>query len=119
MRSIVIVDDEPIVLQAYQQILSKEFSDLHSFHTPDEAFKFINNKEDSLVITDIGMAGVDGEKFAQKLYKDFPNVKVIVTSGQLTNQLKNRLRESKNIIEMFDKPVHINDLVKVIHENLN
>jgi DNA-binding NtrC family response regulator len=119
MKNIVIVDDEPLILTAYKSLLSKQFNELHSFDNTYSAFKFINNHPQSIVITDIGMPGVDGTKFTKKLKKDFPDVQVIVTSGQLTENLKSELKNIGNVLGMFDKPVVFDDLIDLLSIHIN
>lgn len=119
MRQIVIVDDEPLILTAYEKLLEKEFNNLHTFDNTYEAFKFINDNENTIVITDIGMPGVDGEKFTKKLSLDYPDVKVIVTSGQLDDRLRSTLSEAGNVLGMLDKPVRFDELISIIQKNIH
>jgi DNA-binding NarL/FixJ family response regulator len=118
MKEIIIVDDEPLILSAYERILSKEFDNLHAFNNTYEAFKFINDNPKTIVITDIGMPGVNGTKFTHKISEDYPDARVIVTSGQLDPALRKDLSDTGVVLGMLDKPIKISELVDIIQQNL-
>ena len=58
--SILIVDDEPSILQSLSGILSDEGFEVHTASNGYEALKIVEEKSPDLVLLDVWMPGLDG-----------------------------------------------------------
>jgi len=89
---ILIVDDEPIIVELFQAVLQdlgKERAgkgweiEIETALSGDEAWEKILAKSDfQIVITDVTMPGMSGLELYKKIRSEFPLVKIIVISGQ-------------------------------------
>ena len=82
-ETILLVDDEPIVLKLMQRSLER--ADYHVMTASDGQKGldcFTENQEKiALVLTDMSMHGMGGAEMIRQLRKEYPFVKVICTSG--------------------------------------
>ncbi len=60
MKSILIVDDEIILLEMFEKILTRFGYDVQIAQTGDDAVRFFESKDYNLVITDVVMPEMDG-----------------------------------------------------------
>jgi PAS domain S-box-containing protein len=74
---------------------------------------FNNNNPFDLVITDLGMPGLDGYTFSKKIKKLCPNVPIILLTGW--GSLINK-EDYPTVDYILNKPIMMKDLQKVINE---
>lgn len=67
MNSVLVVDDEIMVLKLVQKALSNENFSVETAGAGDEAIRKFNEGEFDLVITDICMPGADGNKVVRHI----------------------------------------------------
>ncbi len=60
MKSVLIVDDEIILLEMFEKILTRFGYDVQIAQTGDDAVRFFESKDYNLVITDVLMPEMDG-----------------------------------------------------------
>jgi two-component system cell cycle sensor histidine kinase/response regulator CckA len=86
MRTILVVDDEPMALKLVQTILEKRGYEVLISTSPTEAVKLFTAKREriELLITDIVMPEMDGTKLAQKIQAIDPELPVLFMSGFVT-----------------------------------
>jgi PAS domain S-box-containing protein len=89
VENILIVDDEPYILEACQSMLTKIGYQVLTANGGEEAVKaFQDSKENfDLVILDMVMPGMDGLKTYELLKNIDPAIKVILASGYSYNEL--------------------------------
>ena len=90
-ETILLVDDEEAIRNLAQQALMKFGYKVFISPSGEEALDFYKNRpgEIDLVITDIGMPGMGGYKFLQKLFQISPMANVLIASGYaITGQVK-------------------------------
>ena len=90
--TILAVDDDPIILDMYEAILSDAYS-LHLVSSGEEALNFLNSHPRvDLVLLDLMMPGMDGYATCQKVRENplFAHVKVILVSAKV--MLEDRLQ---------------------------
>lgn len=79
---IVIIEDDPVLNQLADIILSKEGYDVDSFTDPEEAVLYVkNNPYVSLVITDFEMGNYNGYQVFVAINSVNPSISIIVWSG--------------------------------------
>ena len=84
MYSVVIADDEQIVLDVLERYFStvkKEFSVTGKFLSGEEAYKFLKDNPSDLVITDIRMGDMTGLELIENLKADGYSGKFIIVSA--------------------------------------
>jgi len=81
-RSILIVDDEPAVRLALQVNLSRHGLQVHVASNAKEAAEILRAEPFDLVLTDVRMPGASGLELVQKIHDAWPEMAVIVMTGQ-------------------------------------
>lgn len=83
VASILIVEDERNLNEAYQMILKHEGHDIHAAYDGTEALEITKKVEPDLILLDLRMPKMGGVDFLKKydLKKDHPDVKVVVFSN--------------------------------------
>ena len=105
---IVCVDDEKIVLNSLQSVLSRKLGktyELEFAESGEEALEILTDFEDSsskliVFITDWLMPNMKGDELLYKVKKKFPNTKTILLSGQIDWQA-DHMEEVKTWLDYF------------------
>ena len=82
--SILIVDDEPSILQTLSGLLSDEGFEVTTAANGYEALKIIDAESPDLVLLDIWMPGIDGIETLKEIKKGNPTIQVIIITGHGT-----------------------------------
>ena len=118
-KTILLIDDEEIVIDICEMMLKKfghEVLKAHSGYEGLELFEANKYKID-LIISDLNMPEMNGQEVMDELRKIDPHVKVMLSSGDLTEKVE------KNVINRgFDgfikKPYNMNTLSEKMAEIL-
>lgn len=80
---IFIVDDEPVLLELAENILSKLDCEIQTFSNPEEALKAYSTAQSppDLLITDFAMHEMDGMELIHRCRRIHPEQKIILVSG--------------------------------------
>ncbi len=81
---ILVVDDEPVVLNSCRRVLEEDGFDVRLVPSADEALKAINDEGFGLLLVDVKMPKHDGIYLMQKVKEKWPDVPIIVMSGYPT-----------------------------------
>lgn len=83
MRRILIVDDEPIIVQGLLSMLSESGLevDLYGAYSGEEALDILSETRMDIVVSDILMPGMDGFQLMNRIHEDWPECQVIFLSG--------------------------------------
>lgn len=105
---VLVVEDEPLV----RKIATKMFDNLgHTIReaaNADEALSILLEYEADIVFSDISMPGpLNGIQLAEILAQQYPDIKVILTTGYLDKNLAKRAMSTASIIQ---KPYKLQDL---------
>ncbi len=114
------IDDEPLLRELLKEIL--EFHH-HQVETADggQAGLETYHKAQALgrpfdvVITDLGMPGVNGRQVAEKIKADSPDTPVILLTGWGT-MLEEREQGASEVDVMLSKPPRVNELVEALSQ---
>lgn len=113
--SILIVEDEPEIMQITTKLLTHFGYNIFSTNNPLEAIKIVeeNKGEIKLLITDVIMPDMNGMDLSKKIITIDPQIKILFMSGYTANIIENRgaLDEKTNFIQ---KPFPIEDLLRKI-----
>ena len=81
---ILVIDDEPIVLNSCRRVLKSEGFDVNIVPSADEALKAMKKEGFDLLLVDVKMPKHDGMYLMQKVKEKWPDVPIIVMSGYPT-----------------------------------
>jgi two-component system, NtrC family, nitrogen regulation response regulator NtrX len=116
--SILIVDDEPSILQSLAGLLVDEGFDVHTASNGYEALKTIEIESPDLVLLDIWMPGLDGIDTLQEIKKNNPFIQVIIITGHGT--IETAVKATKmGAYDLIEKPLSIDKIILAINNALN
>ncbi|HZS03518.1 MAG TPA: response regulator [Blastocatellia bacterium] len=118
-ETILVVEDEPIVLLVAQQVLSDYGYTLLAAANGRDALATFRNRpgEISLVITDMWMPEMTGTDLLCELRRTNPDVRVLLTSGySVSPDLKKAITEG---FPFLQKPYRGDELAKMVREILD
>lgn len=115
---ILIVDDEPSILQALGGLLADEGFDILTASNGYEALKVIDSESPDLVLLDIWMPGIDGIETLKEIKKDSPFVPIIMITGHGT--IETAVKATKlGAFDLIEKPLSIDKVIVTINNALN
>ena len=115
MKSILIVDDDPDVAESVRMILQVNNYKVNTAFDGDECLRIIREEKPDLVLLDIMMPGTP----IDELLKQMKDIKIAFMSVVRISDAKKRgLYSQGNIVEFFQKPFNVNDLVQRVEEIL-
>ena len=117
LANLLIVDDDPDIVQVLKQGFLKNSFLVSAFTNPEEALQnFQSNSEDyCLMLSDIRMPGMSGIKLARKVKEINPNVKVmLMTSFEIKDNEFSKVFPSTQVDGFAQKPIRIKDLTNKI-----
>ena len=102
-RSILILDDEPIVGERLKTLLVKDGHSVEVFTDPRLAIERLEERTFDIIISDIRMREIDGIQVMNHVFKKSKKTKVILITGYATLELA---RESltKGAFDFIAKP---------------
>ncbi len=116
-ETILLVEDEPMILEMTRKMLQGLGYNILSASTPDEAVCLAQERagEINLLMTDVVMPGTNGRELAKNLSSLYPKIKVLFMSGYTANVIEHHgvLDEGVHFIQ---KPFTMNDLSAKIRE---
>jgi len=116
--SILIVDDEPSILQSLSGLLSDEGFEVLTAANGYEALKIVNTEFPDLVLLDIWMPGIDGIETLKEIKKDNPYIQIIIISGHGT--IETAVKATKlGAFDLIEKPLSIDRIIVAINNALN
>jgi two-component system, NtrC family, nitrogen regulation response regulator NtrX len=116
--SILIVDDEPSILQSLGGLLSDEGFEVTTASNGYEALKIVEVELPDLVLLDIWMPGIDGIETLKEIKKSNPLTQVIIFTGHGT--IETAVKTIKlGAYDMIEKPLSIDKVIVTINNALN
>ena len=116
--SILIVDDEPSILQTLSGLLSDEGFEVTTAANGYEALKIIDTESPDLVLLDIWIPGIDGIETLKEIKKGNPTIQVIIITGHGT--IETAVNATKlGAYDLIEKPLSIDKVIVAINNALN
>jgi DNA-binding NtrC family response regulator len=113
--SILVLDDEPIVLKRLRPALEKAGYEVEVFSRSAEASERIKAKSFDIVITDLKMPGLDGMKFLTMVKKSSPRTEVIVITGFATMETAKESFQ-KGVFDFLAKPFKLGEIQEIVEK---
>ena len=116
--SVLIVDDEPSIVQSLSGLLSDEGYKVSTAFNGQDALKAIDSDSPDLVLLDIWMPGMDGIETLKEIKKYNPHVQVIIITGHGT--IETAVKATKlGAFDLVEKPLSIDKIILTINNALN
>jgi two-component system nitrogen regulation response regulator NtrX len=116
--SVLIVDDEPSILQTLGGILSDEGFEVMTASNGYEGLKIIEAESPDLVLLDIWMPGIDGIETLKEIRKSYPYVQVVIITGH--GNIEMAVKATKlGAFDLIEKPLSIDKVIVCINNALN
>ncbi len=116
--SILIVDDNPSIIQSLKGLLSDEGFEVMTASNGYEGLKIIDRESPDLVLLDIWMPGIDGVETLKQIKKDNPYIQVIVITGH--GNIETAVKAIKlGAYDLIEKPLSIDKIIVTINNALN
>lgn len=112
LAKILVVDDEPAVLDGLRRTLWKE-AELTFAHSAREALEWAKDFEFAVVLTDLAMPGINGYELIEALRTVSPRSVCVVLTGQVKVPYPNGLPE--NVFQCLHKPCDVALLIQTLH----
>jgi len=107
--SILILDDEPIVVRRLKSALEKVGYEVEIFTQSVKAIERVQEKSFDIVITDLKMEGPDGMHFLTMVKERWPRTEVIVITGFATTETTKESFQ-KGVFDFLAKPFRIAEI---------
>jgi len=125
-KRILCVDDEKVVLNTLMGQLYQTFGNRYlyeSFTSAEEAEEFIDEvyaegENVDLIICDWLMPRIKGDEFLVRVHKRFPEVRLIMLSGQASPEAIERAQKEAHILAFVAKPWDKDELMSLIQKAL-
>ena len=116
--SILIVDDEPSILQSLSGLLADEGFEIETAPNGYEGLKIVEERSPDLVLLDIWMPGIDGIETLKEIKKNYPTIPVIIITGHGT--IETAVKATKlGAYDLIEKPLSIDKVIVTINNALN
>jgi DNA-binding NtrC family response regulator len=111
--TVLIVDDDPQMLRLVQKILGGRQILVRAAPRPSEALRICESETVHLLISDVSMPEMDGNKLADRVLKLRPETSVLLISG-----VKDSATVKNGQVRFLKKPFFPSDLIRVLGELL-
>jgi signal transduction histidine kinase/ActR/RegA family two-component response regulator len=117
---VLLVEDDPMVLETTQAMLEELGYLVDSAPSPDEALAFVHENDDppDLLLTDVVLPGMNGRELAEHLLGFYPELKVVFTSGYTEDDVLRRGVAAEKV-HFLSKPFSPTRLAKILREALD
>ncbi len=117
--TIVIVDDEDIVLSSIKSILSLETDyNVECFTSANNALKYIDDHDVGVVISDYLMPEMDGISFLGKVREKKPYIPRIILTGYADKENAIKAINEVGLFQYVEKPWNNDDLLIILRNGL-
>jgi DNA-binding NtrC family response regulator len=111
---VLLVDDEPRVIESLAQLLRRDF-DVRTASVPQDALRNLNEINDlAVVVSDMRMPGMDGATLLHQIMVRRPDVARILLTGEAGREGAIRAVNEGQILRFLTKPCPVEDLKAAI-----
>lgn len=117
-ESILVVDDETSICDLSNNLLSSKGYQVLVAHNGEEALSILEKNKIDLLLSDVIMPNMDGYKLAEKVRKNFPDVKIQLVSGFDDDKVRTKEDEMLSR-EILRKPFSASQLFSAVRKILD
>lgn len=110
-RSVLVVDDDPVILEMLLKILSHDNYELYSAESSEQALVLMEEHTPDLLITDLMMPGLSGSELANLARAVHPEICVLYQTG-FTDTLFRQCKELEAGEAFLEKPFSARGLLE-------
>jgi DNA-binding response OmpR family regulator len=109
---VLVADDERVIADTLTMILNQSGFEARAVYSGEKAVELAADFKPEMLISDVIMGGLSGIDAAIRIRGLFPQVKILLFSGQAaTSDLLEKARVQGYEFEILAKPVHPQDLL--------
>jgi nitrogen regulation protein NR(I) len=117
MSRILVVDDEPAILSAFEELLCSQGHEVLTARRAEAALPQIETHQPDAVITDLCLPGMDGLEAFRQIKARHGKLPVIIMTGQGTTE--SAIEATKlGAFDYLVKPVDPEEMLRVVHQAL-
>lgn len=114
-----VVDDESMIADTLAEIFNRSGYEAVAFYCAEDALDMSLSSPPQVLISDVVLPGMNGIDLAIRMKRIFPDCKTLLFSGQAaTSDLLTAANQNGYQFHFLLKPVHPNDLLARVSENL-
>jgi DNA-binding NtrC family response regulator len=113
-RTVLIVDDDPQMLRLVRAMLGPQNVRVLAAPLPSDALRICGEETIDLLISDVSMPEMDGNKLAERVCKLHPHASVLLISGAVNDVPAMKSRR----VRFLKKPFFPAELIKLLREML-
>jgi len=118
LRRILIVDDDPLTLEALEKTLQRENLDIHKSESGEQAIEMLHNTSFSVIICDYHMPKFNGVEVLKQALKIQPDaIRIAITGGGDLNVAAEMINTGQ-VSQFIIKPWDYDGLVQMIHASI-
>jgi DNA-binding response OmpR family regulator len=117
MKSILLVDDEPMTLRVMRQALEKDGFEISTAFDGIDALEKITTNEPDVLVTDIDMPRMTGKELCLQIQEEMPDRQfpIFITTSLTALEHRNWSGTISNLT-FFEKPISLRKLRVAIRE---
>ncbi|MEP3478489.1 MAG: response regulator [Fuerstiella sp.] len=119
-NTILVLDDEPLVLRALQLQLERFGFDVSTFEQPEAAISALEDDSFDVLICDNNMPSMSGTAFLERISGKYPQMKRFMLTGSTPMDKNGSVElQSLSVEKVFRKPCHVADMAEAIRVSLS
>lgn len=115
-KKILIVDDEPQILNLLEDALCKEGYSVYLASDANEAFEALKQETINLMFIDLGLESINGFELCKNMRKNYPKALIYALTGY-SGFFDPQVFIAAGFDDYFDKPINLKDLYKTVKES--
>lgn len=115
LKSVMVLDDEPIVGDRLKPVLEREGFEVETFTESEAALQRLKEKSFDVLVTDMKMRGPTGMDVLRYAKESATGTQVIVITGYATIET-NREAEALGAYQFIAKPFKMAELAKLVSQ---
>ena len=115
MPKLLVIDDEPAILELMRSHFSLRGYEVLTALDGSEGLAVLASAEPDIVLLDLKMKKMDGDRFLQKIREEKRETKILVVTGYQDEALRDKV-ERLGVDAFLEKPVSIIELQRKIEE---
>jgi len=113
-RSLLIVDDEPYVVDSIKRRLREEDYTIYSANSGEAGFEILRSHDIGVALSDLMMPGMDGVEFLQQVQEEKPDVIRMLLTGHGTLQSAMDAVNGSHVFAYLTKPCAADQLKRTL-----
>ncbi|MEX1365886.1 MAG: response regulator [Nannocystaceae bacterium] len=118
MRLVLVVDDDSGARQAMKDLLEEEGYDVMVAEDGRQALERINGRVPALLVTDLEMPEINGERLIGEVHERFPSMPILVITSRLVIDAR-READRLGVSGFLNKPIDLEVLLDEVKTALS